>query len=228
MRKKLIIFSWALVGIILAGILLPTNVIAQSDNATLQFDPMTMGLKPGSKDTISITTDNVRDLYAMEFHLSFNPQLIEVVDADPSKDGVQIASADVWKEGFIAINKVDNIAGKIDFAVTLLNPAQPIAGKQTVAAIMFNAKNDGISQINIDSAILTTRDAQQIQTTQLDGFIGVNAAGTSPDAQAELSPDQVSEDGFNGISKRTLAAAAIIVFLLAIGVFGFSLMRQNK
>jgi hypothetical protein len=227
MKKKMIIVSLALLGIIIAGMLSPRNVNAQDDNATIRFDPMTLGLMPASKGIVSVTIDNVRDLYALEFHLSFNPQLLEVVDADQAQEGIQIASTDVWKDGFVALNKVDNINGKIDFAVTLLNPAPPLAGKQTVAAITFNAKNEGTSQINIDSAILSTRDAQEITTAKLNGLIGVSPSGAAPDAQATLSPNQVNVNNRNGMSKATLAGLAVVVLLVAVGIFGYAMKRRN-
>ncbi|MCX6058560.1 MAG: cohesin domain-containing protein [Chloroflexi bacterium] len=228
MKKKSIIISLALLGIILAGILSPTSVNAQDQNVVLQFDPTGIGLKPDSNGTVSLIIENVHDLYALEFHLSFNPQFVEVVDADLTKDGIQIASTDVWKDGFIASNKVDNIAGKIDFAVTLLNPALPIAGKQTVATITLKAKDKGTSQINIDSAILSTRDAQEITTTKINGLIGVNSSGEAPDANAALTPNQVDTNAVNGIStKKNMATAAIVVFLLASGVFSYAMMRRD-
>jgi hypothetical protein len=227
LKKSLIIISLALFAIVVAGLLSPTNVNAQDQKTVLQFDPATTGMTPGSDASISVVIENAQDLYALEFHVSFNPQLIEVVDADQTKDGIQIVSGDAWKDGFIAVNKVDNNAGKIDFAATLLNPATPISGKQTVALITFKAKKDGTSSLNIDSSILSTRDAQEIETTEKNGVIGVSSSGVAPDANATLDPEQVDVDNGIGMSKITLAVLAIVVFLLAVGVLGYAMMRKD-
>jgi hypothetical protein len=182
MKRHLILSLLLSLAMLAPWMFLYSKADAQSTSAVIRFDPQTLGMTPGSQGSVSILVENVADLYGLEFHLRFDPQIAEVVDANPAKGGIQITPGDAWQGGFIAVNHADNVSGKIDFAVTLLNPAQPLSGKLTIATITFQAKNPGTSNLNIESAILSTRDAQKIQYTFQNGAIVV-----SPNPQLTLT-----------------------------------------
>ena len=116
---------------ILTGLSRPDSTAqAQAGQATVRPDPLVLELVPGEQGRVNILILDVQALYAGEFHLVFDPAVLEVVDADPEQAAVQVEPADWWKDGFVAVNRVDNAAGRIDFAATLLNPAGPVSGDQ--------------------------------------------------------------------------------------------------
>jgi len=124
---------------------------------------------------VQVKIGNVSDLYGAEFHLSFDPNLMEVVDADPNLDGIQIApSAELFPfvpgsyytdpdtgetyyysydktDGgyFIAQCEADNTSGRVNYAITLLDPAPPAAtaAAATLAIITFHCKAEGTADI---------------------------------------------------------------------------------
>ena len=55
--------------------------------------------------------DNVTDMYGAEFQLKYDPAMLAVQDAEPEKDGLQIAPGTLLppNKGFIVANKVDEI-----------------------------------------------------------------------------------------------------------------------
>ncbi len=126
-------------------------VLTQESRAVLRFAPPELGLAPGAQETVYIFIQDVQNLYGLEFQLAFDPNVVEVVDADPDKEGVQIWPADWWKDGFVAINQVDNGSGRIDFAATLLRPALPASGTRAIAAISFAARKTGSSTLRVES-----------------------------------------------------------------------------
>jgi len=195
---------------------------AQNSGTILRPEPISLGLEPGAQGLVTILVENVQELYGLELHLAFDPNVLEVVDADPTEAGIQVEPASWWSEGFVALNRVDNANGRIDFAATLLNPALPVGGELTVVEIQFAAKGMGISDLSVESAILSTRDAREIAYTPLRGGVGVNPGGLPPDLNAEAVSSSAPDTG-----RLILAAAAVLMLAAALGFFVYVLRRQR-
>lgn len=199
---------------------------AQGGDVNLRPEPLSLGLTPDAQGTVTILLENVQDLYGMEFHLAFDPNVVQVEDADPAREGVQIEPADWWKDGFVAVNQADNRSGQIDFAATLLNPARPVSGDRAVAGITFRAKKTGVSVVSIESAILSTRQAEEIPFTKQTGGIGVNPSGQAPDVSLITGPVEPSTStGHTG--RLILAGLSILAFLISLGIFIYALRRRR-
>jgi hypothetical protein len=210
----------SLLGILITLAFMHTPVVAQENQAALQFAPSPLELMPGGQGKVNIFVQNVQNLYGIEFQLAFDPHLVEVIDVDPGQAGVQIWPADWWKDGFVAVNQVDNETGRIDFAATLLRPAQPVSGTRVVAVIPFKAKKTGSGTLSIESAILSTRNAEVIPFTRQTGKIMVK-----PDSQAQdLSASTRSAGPASG--RLALAGAAALALVAALGGFIYALRRR--
>jgi hypothetical protein len=225
MKKQFAIKIFILLAILSIRTLPNVPAAAQGESAILRPDPLSSGLTPNSQGTVKIVIENVQALYGLEFHLTFDPTVVEVVDADPTKAGIQIEPADWWGKGFVAINQVSNESGQIDFAATLLRPASPVIGNQVVAIINFAASKTGTSALSIASAILSTSDAEEIPFTQQSGGIGVNLGGQAPDLNAIAEPTRLSSNTAN-TSRLALAGLAMLAFLAALGIFIYALRRK--
>lgn len=169
----------------------PVVLAAGSQATVIGPEPLSLGLKPDARGIVSIVIKDARGLYGVEFHLAFDPDIVEVVDADASRPGIQIQSGGWLTDAFVAVNQADNTIGRIDYAVTLLNPAPPANGSGRIGLITFKAKTEGISPLKIEKASLVTRDAQEISTGQQEGVLGVSLSGQAP----ELDPAATSTDG---------------------------------
>ena len=191
-------------------------VMAQESQAVLQFDPPTLELMLDTQGKVNVFVQNVQNLYGIEFRLAFDPDLIEVIDADPGEDGVQIWPADWWKDGFVAVNMVDNATGRIDFAATLLRPAQPVSGTRAIAVIPFKARKIGSSTLDVESAILSTRNAEMISFIPQAGKIAVK-----PGSQVASSRSEGPAPG-----RLALAGAATLALVTALGGFIYALRRR--
>ena len=75
-------------------------------------DPLSLGLRPDAQGAVAIVIENVQNLYGIEFHLAFDPNVVQVEDADPAWEGVQIEPAAWLQNGFVAVNRVDNSRGR--------------------------------------------------------------------------------------------------------------------
>ena len=152
-------------------------------------DPPSLTLRPGEQGTIAIRVDNAADVYGVELHLRFDPALVEVVDAQPGQPGTQIAAGDWLAQGFAAVNKADNTAGTIDYAVTLINPAPALSGGGAVAVITFKGKAAGTSPLTVQKAIIASRQGKEIASQWQNGAITVaGAAGATAPPPAQPTP----------------------------------------
>jgi|GEM_PF-1476033 len=120
----------------------------QTGTPTVVLSPASQEAAPGDLVVVSATVKDASGIYGAEFHLTFDPALLQVQDADASIAGVQIApSGDVfpfvpaaYHSGagqalyhysysastggyFVARCAGDNTIGTIDYAIVLLAPA---------------------------------------------------------------------------------------------------------
>ncbi len=107
--------------------------------------------------------DRLVDFYGVQVLLTFDATRVQVVDADPALPGVQISPGALFADlGFVALNRVDNELGTIEFAATLLNPARPLDGEAVAASFLLIATNPGEVQLDVAEALLASFRAEPI------------------------------------------------------------------
>jgi hypothetical protein len=218
-RYGVITILAALYGILIT-LAVPNIPAGAQTQPVIRFDPSALELRPDTPGAVNVRVDDVQNLYGLEIQLAFDPDIIEVIDADPEAEGVQIKPAGWWKDGFVAVNQVDNGSGRIDFAATLLRPAQAVSGNQVVATVAFVIGKTGTSMLRVESAILSTRNAETIAYTQQAGEIGVNESGQAPNVQANTRPAGPAP------GRLALAGAAVLALFTALGGFIYVLRKR--
>ena len=112
---------------------------------------------------VEVLLQDVVNLYGVEVHLTFEPAMIDVKDANGERAGVQIVPGEAFvDEGFVALNQVDNDEGAIDFAATLLNPAKPLQDEVKVASFLVEGLAAGSSDIAFSEILLADRQANSL------------------------------------------------------------------
>jgi hypothetical protein len=119
---------------------------------------------------VALRLDDVRNVYGAEVHLSFDPTLLAVVDADEDKSGVQVSQGTCPMPGFIARNGADNQTGTIEYILTQLYPQAPCDGGK-IATIDFQCLSSGTSAITITESSLAALGAQYISHTTQNGIV---------------------------------------------------------
>jgi hypothetical protein len=223
----------AAMGLLVTTLASPVTVAAQTP-ALVRPDPLTLGLRAGDQGAVTIRVEGAEGLYGAEVHLTFDPAVLEVVDADATASGVQVKPGEWLKDGFVAVNKADNALGKIDFAVTLLNPAAPVSGSGNLFTVTLRAKANGGSALKIASALLASKEAREIKSAWQDGAVAVSAGGQAPQAPTApavaAAPAQASAPATAGTGSPAAetakpsqvimpaVAGAAVLFLMAAGV----------
>jgi hypothetical protein len=139
--------------------------------ATLYLDPLAATVPAGGSTTVEIRVDGVSDLYGLQLQVSFDPTLVEVVDADSDTPGTQITPGACPAADFIVVNEASNGSGLVTYAVTALNPTPPCASAGLVASIELHTLASGTSALQFDDWILATRDGIEIETNAQGGTL---------------------------------------------------------
>ena len=130
----------------------------------------------GQEKEIEIVVEDVEDLYGLDIRTRFDPAILEVVDADPDREGTQVAAGQFPHPDFAVKQEADNDAGTIWYVVTQLNPRQPASGSGTAFTIRFRTKGTGSSVIDIESVDLVDRNGRSIEAERAGGEIVVVAS----------------------------------------------------
>ncbi|MBN1890678.1 MAG: LysM peptidoglycan-binding domain-containing protein [Thermoflexales bacterium] len=154
--------------------------LAGAASAVIRFDPATLALSPGQTGTVNVYIDNVSGLYGVELHLSYNPAIVEVVDANPNTEGVQITAGSFLKADFIAQNQANPSQGTIDFSVLQLPPNAAVSGSGVLATITFRGLTAGSSQLVFTGVNLADANAGAISVTPQSGQVTVGSDGVVP------------------------------------------------
>lgn len=120
-------------------VLLLTAVIAhaQDEPVVVRFAPENAQVAAGETVAVGVEAVAVEALYGFSVALTFDAGLLQVQDADPSLPGVQVGFGTLLEPGVVIVNRVDNNAGLIEFAMTQLNPSPAQNGTGNLIVITF-------------------------------------------------------------------------------------------
>lgn len=162
--------KWGVWALILCSVL----CLAWQPAAIVAVCPSFQVARLGEVATVEVQARGAQGLYGADVRLVFDPALLEVVDADPDKPGVQVEGG--LPGGWEAVNRADNEAGTVVYAATLLNPAPPVDGDVTLIRVAFRAKRARLAFVEV-SAILANKAAWPIPTNTQGGIIVVGDGG---------------------------------------------------
>ena len=149
---------------------------------TVRLAPASVLVPLGQTADVAVEVVDVQDLYGFDVALTFDPGVVEVVDADPDQLGVQIASGTFLDSGFVVLNQVDNATGTLRLAMTQLNPSPPKSGTGTLIVIRLQGKQvSGGTPLMLTNVQLAKRDGTSLTTSLFSGQVSVvAAAGSAP------------------------------------------------
>ncbi len=130
----------------------------------------------GTSD-VAVEVVDVEGLYGFDLVLTFDPAVVEVVDANSNRPGVQVSFGTFLDPGLSARDTADNAAGTVRYAMTQLNPSEPKDGTGNLIVVRLRGKVTGTSRLVLSSVTLVNRGATEIPSTAQDGQASVIAAG---------------------------------------------------
>ncbi|MBI2630432.1 hypothetical protein HYW76_05000 [Candidatus Pacearchaeota archaeon] len=126
--------------------------------------------KVGESFTTEVSIASKESIYAADFYLSFNPEIIEAISASQgnfmNKDG----------KSTYPIISINNKDGKIIFAITRMGQVGGVSGSGILARINFKAIKKGKSAITISEASIsdTTLDDKKFRVEIENGEANIS------------------------------------------------------
>lgn len=136
--------------------------------------PASVQVVAGQTVDVAVEVVDVQDLYGADVALSFDPAVVEVVDADPTLDGIQVGHGLFLDPGFVLFNLADNQVGALRMAITQMNPSLPKSGTGALVVVTLRGKLAGASTpLTLIRAQLARRDGIDIQSVPMSGQVAV-------------------------------------------------------
>jgi len=136
------------------------------EGALLFLDPPFGEFQRGSVLETSIILDSKENLVTgADVVLRFDPNFLEVVDANPNLEGIQITPGKIFSE-YLG-NKVDLTKGRITISgLTEIN--QPFSGRGVLAQVKFLTKKVGTTKVFFEFQPAATNDSNVAGTFAKD------------------------------------------------------------
>ncbi|RLF44568.1 MAG: hypothetical protein DRN09_03045, partial [Thermoplasmata archaeon] len=154
----------------------------------VSIEPAYQLVNGGDEFTVNITVNPAMPIAGAQFDLSFDPNLLEVVNIQEGN------LFNGYNTTFIS-GIIDNNAGKITGTGDAIQGAGSVSNYGTVATITFRAKiENGISLLNLSNVIVADSSANPIPATLINGSVEVYIPPTivavEPDYQEIKAGDE--------------------------------------
>ncbi len=122
-------------------------------------------LKPGEVTNIDLRISDISPVYGAEMLLTFNPDVLEVISDNPDSGNMEIQPGDFFdlnQQHFPLQNRADNKAGRVYYAMSMLNPAPEASGEGVLIRVPFRAKAVGDAGLSVEKIRFGTREGKGI------------------------------------------------------------------
>ena len=179
-------FSSVITFALLAALCATAPVLAQEGAQVGIFADLEIPLE--TRVEVPVEVREVVDLYALDLTIRFDPDILQIEDANPNQAGVQPGLATFLDAGMTLFNEVDNETGTVRFVMSQINPSEPKSGDGNLLVLYFVGKQAGTSQVTVEKAEFSTRFGEAIPVNGVDAEIVVSAG--APEVVATPIPVQ--------------------------------------
>ncbi len=124
-------------------------------------------------NTSAINVEKVSNLVAVELEITYDPDVIQVIDANAGQRGVQVRVGDIFANAVISKNIVDTRHGRISFAAERLDVYTALEAPTTLILIDWRPHHVGTSPVTLAEVVLTDHNGQAIEVTRESGTVEV-------------------------------------------------------
>lgn len=186
---------------------------AQSPDPRLTLVPDVTEATVGQTVTVNVTISGAAGVYGGSFKLSYDPQLFELVQTDnkPVTPGAFFAD----EPGFALRNAADTSVGTVEYALTLMQPAQPVSGDGSLGTITLRALQDGPVVVSALNASLVAPEFTEVDghmVAQKVNQVAVQIEGQAPEQAAVVNADTAASTSASASVVPTADPAAAKMF----------------
>lgn len=175
---KHILSTAALLAIVIASLTFLTA--AQENSARVWLTFSAEQATTGQEVTVTVNVSGAEAIYGSSFKLSYDPQVLEVVTTDDA--AVQSGSFFGDAPNFPLTNKAEG--GVIEYAMTLIQPAEPVSGEGVLGTITLRALTD--------TAVLVTPLDVSLVSPQFTEVNGQKVAESMNTVQPQIAESSIS------------------------------------
>ncbi len=150
----------------------------------IYIKPVSVALAVSETFKVAVRVDEVQNLYGVQIALSFDKDLVEVVDADPFTPGVQIEAGTFLNPDVETRNVASNDRGTIEYTASLQGEKTGASGSGALAWIEVHGLNTGTSPLEFTTVVLSDPQSVAIDVDRRDGEIIVRGGANAPFAVA--------------------------------------------
>lgn len=164
--------------------------------AVTRCEPLFVAGSVGSSVDVDLYVAHAANLYGADIKYTFDPSIVQVVDADPFMPGVQIQPLGGFLSPDLVIRRdANNATGTIQYAVTQLNPSQPVTGSGSLARVTFQPIAQGRFVMPDNGSILAAYGGSAIPSIGLPCIVTI---GNEPpcfdfDGNGQVSVRDISD-----------------------------------
>ena len=129
----------------------------------------------GNNIDAQVYINNAQNIEGADFQMTFDKNLLEVVDADQATEGIQIAKG-TFIDGLVARNQADNQNGTVRFVIAKGEPG--VNGNGLLATIKFKILQKGNVDLGFTSAKLVDQNLNWISCTASGANINILDEGS--------------------------------------------------
>jgi hypothetical protein len=209
-------FCLALSGL-LAGPLWAAPAWPDEGRTSVTFSPQPAVIHGCETIPVEVRVNDVVDLYGVDVKVAFDPHVLEVVDANPLKEGIQVQDGGFLSPDFVVSREADNAAGALEYATTQVSDSLPVSGSGVLFTIRFKAKSSATaSALHFTQAQLTDLDGLLLPVTLVDNTV-TTLAPVAPSeldiAKLNASDVQLSWGGSLGVANYRLYRKTLPYFV---------------
>jgi len=157
---------------LLAALCAAVPVLAQEGARVGVFADLEIPLD--ARVEVPVEVRDVEELYAVDLTIRFDPEILQVEDANPDQEGVQPGLATFLDAGMTLFNEVDNETGTVRFVMSQINPSEGKSGSGNLLVLYFVGKQAGTSQITVEKVELANRSGEAIPVSGVNAEIVVS------------------------------------------------------
>ena len=154
----------------------------------LRMVPSVVNLTVGETALVEVWLDNAEELHSVELHIGFEPGYVNIEDANPEVEGIQVSEGVIPAPDQVIQNEVNNDAGLIIYHVAKAT-GNPGSRSGTVASFTVQALAEGGSPLRFNVVKLLDAEGQSIpESDPADGLVIISAADGTEEPTGEATP----------------------------------------
>lgn len=156
---------------LLAALCAAAPVLAQEGARVGVFADLEIPLE--ARVEVPVEVRDVVELYAVDLTIRFDPEILQVEDADPNQAGVQPGLGTFLDAGMTLFNEVDNETGTVRFVMSQINPSEGKSGSGNLLVLYFVGRQAGTSPVTVEKVEFANRMGEAISVSGVNAEIAV-------------------------------------------------------